>query len=171
MTGGCIDRQAAPRARRDDLWSSRRHAGRAVADPPGDAGLVRQVHSLPSPMSLFGAAARSPGAGAAPAPAAPPAWAMRVEALLVRHGSGNRCQVRLSLGDDGLPGTAVEIGETGGEWHVGFFCRIDAVRERLAGLAAGLAGRLARRLGRGVCVQVMAEGGAAAAAVVERAVP
>jgi hypothetical protein len=122
-------------------------------------------------MSLFGLAARTLVSAPELARSGAPALAVQVERLLVCDGGDGRRQVRLSLGEDSFPGTDVEIGETGGEWFVGFSCRVDSVREQLTGEAAGLAGTLARRLYRGVCVQVTAHGGAAASAVIERAVP
>jgi hypothetical protein len=175
MTSRVIEGLARSRARRDDLPPLRRPA---ADDAPGLAGDAQDderpgagARPLPSPMSLFGSISPWPGEGPAPHSTACRAWVMRIERLLLCTDSGSRCRVRFSLGDDSLPGTDVEIGEACGEWHVGFFCRIDAVCKRLAGEAAGLARRLAHRLDRGVCVQVQAEGGRAAAAVIERAVP
>lgn len=112
--------------------------------------------ALPSPMALFQRAAEpAPLAAPAAAPPVDPAQlALRIQTLAVGTDAEGQRRVRLTLADDALPETDVELAHHAGELQVDFFCRRAEGRQALAGHAPQLAETLAQRLHQPVCVTV-----------------
>ncbi|HSW06930.1 hypothetical protein [Aquabacterium sp.] len=122
-----------------------------------DGDELRPPEVLPSPMALF---SRLPEPAPAQEPAAPPpespgtTLALRIETLAISTGQDGHRRVRLSVADNALPDTLVELGHEHGELQVVFFCRRPEGRVALAAQAPQLADTLARRLQQVVSVSV-----------------
>lgn len=115
---------------------------------------------LPSPMQLFQPRAEPVPAARDPSPVAPQAQdvatqlALHIERLAVSHADDGSRRVRLGVDASVLPDTDIEIGESGGELQVLFFCHTSDVRRSLEPQAATLAGWMAERLQRPVWVSI-----------------
>ena len=127
---------------------------RIEPDPQPDP---KPTDPLPSPMALF---IRTPDPAPVREPAAPPPesvttqLARRIETLAVSTDQDGHRRVRLTLADNALPDTDVEVGHDAGELQVAFFCRRPEGRQALEQQAPQLADTLAQRLQRPVSVSV-----------------
>lgn len=126
--------------------------------PDRDRGEApKPADPLPSPMALF---TRTPEPAPVREAAGPPPesitgqLALRIETLAVSTDQDGHRRVRLTLADNALPDTDVEVGHDAGELQVAFFCRRPEGRQALEAQAPQLADTLAQRLQRPVCVSV-----------------